>query len=151
MSSEDLGDVLSVEEWPDDFDEAAAEALAASDHDDIGVLEEAGGEDLAVLATGIISHQLRCALRSGNRYFVNDNSSFRVPHTDEYLVRVALYNRQGQRVYLGPFRNKGTATGYHTLLHTEAVWDDSRITHRALVLWRAVNGGSVWNNWKHCG
>lgn len=148
MSS--AGDDDRDPEWPADFDEEQAVELALADDDDPGGMEAAGDDDESVLATGIISHQLRCRLRSGSRYFINDNSSFRVPHTDEYLARVALFNRRGQRVYLGPFRNKGTANGYRTLLHTEAVWDDGRITHRALVLWRSVNGGTVWTNWKYC-
>lgn len=139
-----------MDEWPVDFDEEAAAQLAISDEADQGELESAGEEDASVLVTGIISHQLRCALSSGSRYFINDNSSFRVPHTDQYLARVALFNRQGARVYLGPFRDKGTANGYRTLLHTEAVWDDGRITYRGLVVWRSVNGGNVWTSWDNC-
>ena len=104
----------------------------------------------AMLATGITSHVLKCRMQSGNRFYINDLSSFRTPHTDQYQVRVALYNAQGSRVYLGPFRDKGSGTGYNTLLHTEAVWDNQNLTARSLVLWRSANGGPVWTNWTNC-
>ena len=133
--------------WPSEFDEPDAERLALADETDLGDFEPANETDPADLATAIISHQLRIGLKSGTRYYINDNSSFRAPHTDQYQARVALYNRAGARVYLGPFRDKGGSTGYGTLLHTEAVWDSSRVTYRSLVLWRSVNGGSVWTNW----
>jgi len=137
------------DDWPDGFDEDQAIEAALKD-DAEGELAPFDEDDATTLATGIISHQLRCRLRSGAREYINDNSSFRVPHTDEYLVRVALYNASGARVYLGPFRSKGTANGYRTLPHTEAVWDDRRLTRRALVLWKSVNGGSVWSSWTNC-
>lgn len=140
----------TVDQWPDNFDEEAAAHLALEDSDDPGELAAMDEHQEVAFATGITSHQLRCRQRHGSRYFINDNSSFAVPHTDEYLVRVALFNRQGARVYLGPFRSKGTANGYRTLLHTEAVWDDGHLTHRSLVLWKSVNGRDVWNDWKFC-
>lgn len=138
------------ESSPVDRNDEQAVAQALTDDVNEGQLQAVAEDEQALLAAGITSHVLRCGLRSANRVYINDLSSFKTPHTDQYQVRVALYNAQGERVYLGPFRDKGSGTGYNTLLHTEAVWDDHRLTARSLVLWRSVNGGTLWTNWKNC-
>ncbi len=138
---------------PDAFDEASAVASAIADADDKGELEWAPDladsdiDDGVVGSSPITSHVLVTAIKYGNRYYINDKSSFKSPHTDQYECRVALYNKGGIRVYLGPWRAKGGGNGYNTLLHTEAVWDDGRLTRKSLVLWRSVNAQEVWTNW----
>jgi hypothetical protein len=134
-------------EWPSDFDVDAAVRAAADDAADDGELVAVSDDEEATLATGIISHHLRTGVVSGGHVYAYDDSSFRPPFTDQYWVRVALYDRQGRRVYLGPFRDKGQSTGYGTKLHTEIVRDDGRLAARALVLWKGVNSGTHWDNW----
>ena len=136
-------------EWPESFDEAQAIEDALAD-DEGGELEPVADDDPVVIdATGILSHILRTGIRdpkSGDHYVV-DSSTFRTPFSDQYLVRLALYDRAGRRVYLSPFLDKGAAGPAKTIPHTFPVWDRSRIVKRSLVLWKSVNGGSVWTHW----
>jgi hypothetical protein len=128
----------------DDTADAAAvhEALTAPDGE--SELDAVDEGDVGIEVSGITSHQVRCGST------VADMSSFRPRFTDQYLVRVALFDAQGRRVYLGRFVDKGTANAYKTLLHTEYVRDPQHLTHRALVIWKAVNAGTFESSWKTC-
>lgn len=148
LSVSDQHDESTPADWPEDFDDDDA-ARSALDDEELGsqlsaVDDPEGGEDGGIEVSGITSHQLRCGA------VVEDMSTFRPRFTDQYWARVALYDARGSRVYLGPYRDKGGANAYQTLIHRERVNDSQRLAKRGLVIWKAVNDGRYESSWKNC-
>lgn len=140
----DDGDRTAAQAWPSDVDIEELVRDAAEAPDGESGLSSGSESDLGPEVSGITSHELRCGTT------VVDMSTFRPRFTDQYRARVALYDRRGARIYLSPFRDKGGANAYKTLIHQEYVLDPHKLTHRGLVIWIAVNDGRYEASWRDC-
>jgi hypothetical protein len=98
---------------------------------------------LAIAATAsasVTSH----ICSNGDRY---SKATFVVPQTDQYQYRLAAYDASGARILLTAWIDRGGMAPNRTDIVTRWVPGNAA---RALVTWKAVNSGVVWQRWANC-
>jgi hypothetical protein len=96
-------------------------------------------------ASGVTSHVLTC-----RGTIARSQSTFRAPTTGWLYMRVGYFDRQGVRLWLSPWVNKGSMNALTTKTHVEAWNFAPRIVARAVVVSRfptwTDSDGSMWAN-----
>jgi hypothetical protein len=138
---------------PNPQDEALVQAVFDDPDDEPGDIiaftepgERAEGVEDAAEPRGFTRHALYCGPTSAT-----SQPTFKAPGTTGHLwLRVAFYDAAGVRMYLAPWRDKGTLNSYGSITHVETVIRLPRRARRAVCIARFPGfydiAGSMWGS-----
>jgi hypothetical protein len=132
MADEHPGDEELLRAAQEDPDDEPGEIIAVEDAEEEPAAVDDGGEPRAGTIT---SHILSCYRDSQNRNAANSKSTFKAPQTTGHLyMRVGYFDSNGARMFLSPWKDKGTIGSYNTKTHVETWGGFPRRVARAVVV-----------------
>jgi hypothetical protein len=118
------------------------------DDESLGVEDVAEGEEVAKEAAPTVGSPITSHVLAGcNQRRRTSKSTFLPPATtDAVWTRVAFFDRNGVRLVLSNWLNKGSGNPYRTVI--QSWYYDNERAVRAVVLWH--ENGTTWNRWAQC-